>query len=148
MPSWIANLKNKVTTASYLLCGRCGAHSVFVCLQILLGAYHHHHHHHHHRQNSPFRAIAFLRRFCQSASGFHFFGFRNNDSFAVQGRRPCVQPPKPGGSGPRIYIPQEQGSSVIPTGTGFPFRRLLRLAGLRWRYSNPPPHEKLLFILF
>jgi hypothetical protein len=23
---------------------------------------------------------------------------------------------------------------------GFPFRRLLRLAGLRWRYSNPPPN--------
>jgi hypothetical protein len=23
----------------------------------------------------------------------------------------------------------------------FPFRRLLRLARLRWRYSNPPPHE-------
>jgi hypothetical protein len=23
----------------------------------------------------------------------------------------------------------------------FPFRRLLRLAGLRWRYSNPPPHD-------
>jgi hypothetical protein len=22
----------------------------------------------------------------------------------------------------------------------FPFRRLLQLAGLRWRYSNPPPH--------
>jgi hypothetical protein len=22
----------------------------------------------------------------------------------------------------------------------FPFRRLVRLAGLRWRYSNPPPH--------
>jgi hypothetical protein len=22
----------------------------------------------------------------------------------------------------------------------FPFRRLLRLAGLRWRYSNPPPN--------
>jgi hypothetical protein len=22
----------------------------------------------------------------------------------------------------------------------FPFRRLLRLAGLRWRYSPPPPH--------
>jgi hypothetical protein len=27
----------------------------------------------------------------------------------------------------------------IPPGTGFPFRRLLRLGGLRWRYSNPPP---------
>jgi hypothetical protein len=23
---------------------------------------------------------------------------------------------------------------------GFPFRRLLRLAGSRWRYSTPPPH--------
>jgi hypothetical protein len=23
----------------------------------------------------------------------------------------------------------------------FPFRRLLRFAGLRWRYSNPPPHR-------
>jgi hypothetical protein len=25
----------------------------------------------------------------------------------------------------------------------FPFRRLLRLAELRWRYSNPPPHRNL-----
>jgi hypothetical protein len=37
-----------------------------------------------------------------------------------------------------ICIPQEQGCPVIPPGTGFPLRRLLRLAGLRWRYSNPP----------
>jgi hypothetical protein len=36
-------------------------------------------------------------------------------------------PPEPG---PRVYIPQEQG------GIGFPFRRLLWLSGLRWRYSN------------
>jgi hypothetical protein len=50
--------------------------------------------------------------------------------------------PQPGGSSPRIYIPQEQGGPVILPGTGFPFRRLLRLAGLRWRYSNPPPHEE------
>jgi hypothetical protein len=41
--------------------------------------------------------------------------------------------------GPRIYIPHEQGGPVISLGNGFPFRRLLRLAGLRWRYSNPPP---------
>jgi hypothetical protein len=45
-----------------------------------------------------------------------------------------------GGSGSRIYIPQEQGGPVIPPSTGFPLYRLLRLAGLRWRYSNPPPH--------
>jgi hypothetical protein len=23
----------------------------------------------------------------------------------------------------------------------YPFRHLLRLAGLQWRYSNPPPHS-------
>jgi hypothetical protein len=47
--------------------------------------------------------------------------------------------PQPGGPGPRFYIPQEQNDSVIPTGTGFHFRRLLRLAGLRWEYSNQTP---------
>jgi hypothetical protein len=29
--------------------------------------------------------------------------------------------PQPGGPGPRIYIPQEQGGPVIPLSTGFPF---------------------------
>jgi hypothetical protein len=48
--------------------------------------------------------------------------------------------PQPRGSGPRIYILQEKGGPVIPTGTGFPFRCLPWLAGLRWRYSTPPPH--------
>jgi hypothetical protein len=42
--------------------------------------------------------------------------------------------------GPRIYIPQEQDDSVISPDTGFHFRRLLRLAGLRWRCSTSPPH--------
>jgi hypothetical protein len=42
-----------------------------------------------------------------------------------------------GGPGPRIYIPQEYGGPVITPGTGFPLRRLLRLAELRWRYSTP-----------
>jgi hypothetical protein len=31
-----------------------------------------------------------------------------------------------------------RGGPVIPPGTGFPFRHLLQLAGLRWRYSPPP----------
>jgi hypothetical protein len=48
--------------------------------------------------------------------------------------------PQPGGPGSRIYIPQKQGDAVIHPGTRFPFRRLLRLAGLRWRYSTPRPH--------
>jgi hypothetical protein len=38
------------------------------------------------------------------------------------------------------YIPQEQGGPGILPGTEFPFRRLLRLAGLRWNYSTPLPH--------
>jgi hypothetical protein len=37
-------------------------------------------------------------------------------------------------------LPKEQGGPVMTPGTGFSFRRLLRLAGLRWRYSTPPPH--------
>jgi hypothetical protein len=44
--------------------------------------------------------------------------------------------PQPGGPDSRIYIPQEQGGPVKPPGTGFPLRRLLRLSGLRWRYSG------------
>jgi hypothetical protein len=42
-----------------------------------------------------------------------------------------------GGPGSCIYILQNQGGPVIPTGAGFLLRHLLRLAGLRWRYSNP-----------
>jgi hypothetical protein len=47
------------------------------------------------------------------------------------------------GSGPRIHIPQEHGGPIITPDTGFPFRGLLRLAGLRWRYSNPPPRGEV-----
>jgi hypothetical protein len=52
-----------------------------------------------------------------------------------------IRDPQPGGPGPHIYsyIPQEQGGPVTPPGTGFSFRHLLRLAGLRWRYLNLPP---------
>jgi hypothetical protein len=30
--------------------------------------------------------------------------------------------------------------------TGFPFRRLLRLAGLRWNCSNPPSHSRIVVL--
>jgi hypothetical protein len=45
-------------------------------------------------------------------------------------------PPQPAGLGLHICIPQKGGGSDIPTDIGFPFRRLLRLEGLRWRFSN------------
>jgi hypothetical protein len=41
-----------------------------------------------------------------------------------------------------LRLSQERGSPDIPPGIGFPFRRLLVLAGLLWRYSNPPPQGK------
>jgi hypothetical protein len=41
--------------------------------------------------------------------------------------------PQPGGLGPCIYLSQKQGGPVMPPSTVFPFCRLLRLAGLRWR---------------
>jgi hypothetical protein len=58
--------------------------------------------------------------------------------------------PQPGGPGSRIHIPQEQGCLVIPLGTEFPSFRLLRLAGLRWSYSNPPStsRDRFLYIAF
>jgi hypothetical protein len=57
-----------------------------------------------------------------------------------------IEIPQPGEPEPHIYIPQEQGDPVIPPSTGFSFRRLLRLAGLRWRYSKPPPHGVLNYL--
>jgi hypothetical protein len=53
-----------------------------------------------------------------------------------------VSNPQPGGPGLCIYVHQWQGVPVISPGTGFRFRRLLLLAGLKWRYSKPPPHGK------
>jgi hypothetical protein len=47
--------------------------------------------------------------------------------------------PQPRGPGPHIYIPQEQGDPVTSQGNGLPFHCLLRLTELWWRYSNPPP---------
>jgi hypothetical protein len=54
--------------------------------------------------------------------------------------------PQPGGPGPVLYSPGT-GDPIRPSGTGFPFRRLLRLAGLRWSYSNPPPRGNWLQLL-
>jgi hypothetical protein len=41
---------------------------------------------------------------------------------------------------PCILVTQGHGGPVIPQNLGSPFCRLLRLAGIRWRYFIPPPH--------
>jgi hypothetical protein len=48
-------------------------------------------------------------------------------------------PPNCGAMSLYLYPPGSGWPSYTP-GTAFPFHRLLRLAGLRWRYSNPPPN--------
>jgi hypothetical protein len=40
-----------------------------------------------------------------------------------------------------IFIFPRNRVAQLPPGTVFPFRRLLRLVGLRRRYFNPPPHR-------
>jgi hypothetical protein len=78
--------------------------------------------------------------YCQTVAGLLMWG-------AVLKREPVC----------RLQLLQALGSEVIlgseSCGThehislsqipDFPFRRLLRLAGLRWRYSTPPPHGDL-----
>jgi hypothetical protein len=63
---------------------------------------------------------------------FHFFVFCNN-IFFLQSKVASLA------SNPNVeeHIFKWQGDPVILPGTGFPLRRLLRLPGLRWRYSNP-----------
>jgi hypothetical protein len=43
---------------------------------------------------------------------------------------------------PYLYTPGTEWPNYTP-GSGFPFRHLLRLAGLWWKYSNPPPHGRV-----
>jgi hypothetical protein len=51
---------------------------------------------------------------------------------------------QPVGPGPHMYIPQEQGGYLYPQALGsLPLRCLVRLASLRWKYSNPSPHGDL-----
>jgi hypothetical protein len=42
-----------------------------------------------------------------------------------------------------IRVPWDLRPYFTVSGSRLPFFRLLQLAGLRWRYSTPPPHEKL-----
>jgi hypothetical protein len=44
------------------------------------------------------------------------------------------------GQVPVFISPRNRVAQLYHPGTGLPFCRLLRLAGQRWKYSNPPPH--------
>jgi hypothetical protein len=69
-------------------------------------------------------------RSCLSLAGFKTIFYCPNswDSPNLEGQVP-------------IFISPRNMVAQLPTGTGFPCCRLLWLAGLRWRYSNPAPHR-------
>jgi hypothetical protein len=98
-------------------------------------------------QSSRFWASALLKRFCQILSGFHFFGYRSI-FFLWSKVVSFTSNPQPGGPGLCICVPQWHGSPIMHPITGFPFLRLLRLAGLRCMYSNSPPWRIILIKLW
>jgi hypothetical protein len=57
----------------------------------------------------------------------HILLFQNRAFSKVEGQVP-------------VFISPMNSGPVIPPDTGFPFHRLLRLWGLRWRHWTPPPH--------
>jgi hypothetical protein len=72
------------------------------------------------------------------SSGFHFFGFSNYIFYIASS---AALSPTPSLENQVMYLcpPVKRWPSYSP-GTGFPFRRHLRIAWPRWRYSNLPPH--------
>jgi hypothetical protein len=81
-----------------------------------------------------------------SISSYVFFGCCNSNFFFYRMKSLASCPtPKPGGLDLHIYVPQWQSGPIILPGIVFPFHHVLRLAGLRWRYLNLPPHSRHIY---
>jgi hypothetical protein len=94
----------------------------------------------HHWQTSHFWVIGFFRRLLQIWPGFHFVDF--STIYFYRARSSALrQTPNIEGQAVAFTPPSDRVAQLLPPGTGFPFRRLLRLAGLRWN-SNPPAGRK------
>jgi hypothetical protein len=90
---------------------------------------------HHYYRNGPFWAIVFFR-------GLDYSVLTSLDFSTVIFLRSkvvsLVSNPQPWGPDPCVFMsPSDTVAQLYPPGTGFPFRRLLLFAGLRWGYSNP-----------
>jgi hypothetical protein len=121
-------MKNRYVHSFCGVNGICSDHLLLVCI---------HHHHHHNRRPSLEDSTKVEPVFTSLAFATIFF-------CKEQGYQPCVQP-QPGGPDLCICLQWPGWPSYTPS-TGFHFRPLLRLAGLRRRYSNQPPHGVLLSI--
>jgi hypothetical protein len=73
--------------------------------------------------------------YCQTVADMFMWG-------ALSEERTCVSfktaagPHQPS----RVRVPWDSDNILLSQIRDFPFRRLIRLAGLRWRFSIPPPH--------
>jgi hypothetical protein len=74
--------------------------------------------------------------------GTFLFGFRHSIFFLQSEFISLASNPQHRGTGLCINVPPWHGGLVITPGNGFPFHYLLRLSGLRWRYSHRPPRGK------
>jgi hypothetical protein len=78
--------------------------------------------------------------YCQTVAGLLMWGALSDErtglSFTISsGPRPP--------SHFRVRVPWDSWPYFTASDSRLSFRRLLRLAGLRWRYSTPPPHGSL-----
>jgi hypothetical protein len=107
--------------------------------------YHKHPFHHHpHWQKSPLWATALLTKFYRIASGFHYFGFRDN--FFYRARLSALHPtPNLEYQVPLFMSPRDRVAQLHPQAPGSLFVAFFRLTELLWKYSNPPPRGKSLY---
>jgi hypothetical protein len=78
--------------------------------------------------------------YCQTVAGLLIWG-------GVSDERACLSYTIAAGPRQRshcqVRVPWDTRPYFTVSDLRLPFRRLLRLAGLRWRYSTPPPHRIL-----
>jgi hypothetical protein len=84
--------------------------------------------------------VSFVYNCCWPSSAQSFWGSSPTGLMTIFYSLRFDTPPTWKATSPYLYS-QEQGGPVTPPDTGFPFRRLLRLAALRWKYLTPPPRR-------
>jgi hypothetical protein len=92
--------------------------------------------------SEPQPSLKDYARLVYRPSGFHFFGFHNNNFFTEQGQQPWVQPPT-WMTGSLYLCPPVTGwpsYNPPPPTPGSLFNP--HVARLRWWDSNPPPHRE------
>jgi hypothetical protein len=92
-------------------------------------------------EKQPFLNLSFPLKILAAFIRFSLFWISQQYFFFYRTRSLALRPTPNLEEQVLVFMsPQWQGGAVMSPDTGFPFRPLLRLAGLRWRYSNSPEH--------